>query len=239
MKRMNLNFTIRIGLITGLLFLGINFSQAQKTLSLENITPLEPILINDVVDFQVVIGVVDGLSMPTSVTGDIYYWFLTDSMILSGAQARILEQDFVSELVSDGFVDVVPIDIQPDEWRTQPANLIILWPAMLDSSVADTHSLSLYVLPDGFLNTPPNYTNTQRNQLFPSPVIQLVYIKPEELKQIQKILFYGMDGSVKATYEYGEFSNGCINLDTFPAGTYLTELYYFDNRVIRTKIQKR
>src|SRR5687767_8334603 len=110
MKRMNLNFTTKIGLITGLLFLGINFSQAQKTLSLENLTPLEPILINDVVDFQVVIGVVDEFAMPSSVTGDIYYWFLTDSMILSGAPARILEQDFVSELVSDGFVDIVPID---------------------------------------------------------------------------------------------------------------------------------
>lgn len=226
MKRMNSNFTTKIGLIAALLFLGSNFSQAQKTLSLENITPLEPIIINDITDFQVTVGVVDGLSMPTSVTGDIYYWFLTDSMILAGAPARILEQDFVSELVADGFIDIVPIDIQPNEWRTQPANLIILWPAMIDSSVADTHSLSLYLYPEGFLNISSTNNNTKGNQLFPSPVIQLVYIKPEELKQIQKILFYGMDGTIKATYEYGEFSTGCINLDTFPAGTYLTELIY-------------
>ena len=236
---MNLQLTSRIVLILGILLWEAGSIRAQKTLLLENITPLEPVIINDVANFQVVVGVVNNLSMPDTVTGDIYYWFLTDSMILAGAPPRKLEQDFVSEMVYDGFIDIVPIDIQPDEWRTEPANLIILWPAMIDPSVVDTHSLSLFLNPFGFLGIPQGTEDEKDNKLFPCPVIQLVYIQPTDLPLIKEIIFYRTDGSVKTSYKHDEFASGCINLDTFPSGIYITELHYFDHRIIRIKIQKR
>ena len=239
---MKLNLAIKTGLFVALTFVSANSIQAQKTLSLDNITALEPIIINDTTNFQVSVGVINGASLPDTVTGDIFYWYLTDSMIMSSQPARKLEQDFVSELVPDGFIDTIHIDIQPNEIRTTPVNLIILWPAMIDSSVSDTHSISMYVLPVGFLHVQtginPPYSNTQ-NLIFPCPTLQYIYIRHEELSSINKIIIYSMDGQAIATYENDEFKNGMINLENFVIGNYLVELIYYNNEIVKTKILKR
>src|SRR5687767_11973465 len=89
-------------------------AQATITLSIDSIVALEPIIMSDFTDFQVRVRV-DNTAGPDSIFGDIFYYYFTDQMIALLDTPRIFEQEANNEWVYDGFIDTIPIDIQPNE----------------------------------------------------------------------------------------------------------------------------
>ncbi len=234
----------RFAVITGILlftFFGkVQTSHAQLVfLKTDSIIPLDPIIMNDFVDFEIHVGVKNIISLlPDVALGNIFYWYRTDSMISSGQPARIVDFDLSILLISDGYIDTVPIEMLPNELRTGPVNLIILWPAMINPLVLDTVQDTLGVLVEGFLSTPNEYPLQCGNIIFPCPAIQFVNIQSEEIKFIDHVQLISMSGQVMQTYRHEEFQNGSIDISNYPSGEYVVQLHYYDNRVVRTKILK-
>ncbi len=218
----------------------VQTSHAQLLLTLESIAPVEPVIMNDTCDFRVEVGVTDIiLLIPGIAIGDLFYWYRTDSMISSGQPARILELDLNVEIVVDNYVDTVPVDIRPNEIRTGPVNLIILWPAMINPLVWDTTGGTCFVTVEGFLGNDGNYPKQVGNVIFPCPALQYINIRAEELDGIKEISIISMEGQTIQTYQHDEFKNGSINMECYAAGTYIVQLTYYNNEVSRTKIQKQ
>lgn len=210
-------------------------------LSTESITPLEPILMNDTIDFQVQVGVTNFISLlPDIAIGNIFYWYRTDSMINSGQPARLVDFNLSVQLVSDGFLDTVPIEMKPNELRmggTNPVNLIILWPAMINPLVVDTTGGVTNIVVDGYLGDNP-YPQQVGNIIFPCPALQYIYIKHEEIIEIKQLSVISMDGQLIQTYENEEFKNGFINLENYATGNYVVRCTYYNGNVIQTQILK-
>lgn len=213
-------------------------TKSQVTLSLLNINITTPLIMYDTVDFAVSVGVLNGLN-PDTVTGDIFYYYLTDLMLATLQPPRKFEEDFVVEMVPHGFQDTIPIDIQPTEIKTTPVNLIILWPAMHVPEVEDTNSLSIFELLLGFLDAPQEYPMQHGNIVFPCPASQFLFVKENELELIREIRIMSMSGAMVRSYPKEEFSSGTIVLNELAAGQYLIEIHYEDQQVIRQKILKR
>lgn len=213
-------------------------TQAQITLSLSSLTPTEPLLMFDTTNFQVTIEVNSLLPGPDTVSGDIYYWYWTDEQFSNALPMRKLEQDFVNEFIYDGFTDLVHIDIRPTEIRTDPINLIILWPAMTNPLVSDTNSLTTFQNLEGFLNNPDDFSRKQENIIFPCPAIQFIYINPNDVGLIKEIEVISSSGQLIRVYQNQEFSSGNINLGDYASGNYIVRCNYFDGEVIQTKILK-
>lgn len=213
-------------------------ASTQVTLSLLNINITSPLVMYDTVDFEVSVGVLNGLN-PDTVTGDIFYYYLTDLMLLTLQPPRKFEEDFVSEMVPHGFVDTIPIDIQPSEIKTGPVNLIILWPAMHVPEVEDTNNLSILEYLIGFLDTPQEYPITKGNIVFPCPATQYLFIRHEEIELIKEVRIISMKGDLMAVHSHESIINGTILLDALPGGQYVVEIHYLNDQVIHQKIIKR
>lgn len=236
-----MNRILKMGAVIILAFLSFSKMQAQatKTLGIDSINILDPIVIGGITNFEVRVRVTNLLAQPDSILGDIFYYYLTEYMDSLGSPPRIFLQGDTAEMVTDGMLDTISIDIQPNEIRTTPVNLIILWPAMLDSEPFDSICDSIYAFGDGYLGIPKLPENSKYNIIFPCPALQYVYIKPEELSFIRQINILSMDGKMLFQYSANEFSSGFVNIDELSNGNYLVELNYYNNKVIRTKILKR
>jgi hypothetical protein len=234
-----MNRLLKIGATLVLAFFAFTTLQAQasKTLKIDSIHVMGPILIGGSTDLEVRVRVTNLLSLPDTVTGDIFYYYQTDSMQNAGAPPRIFLQDSVFETIPDGMLDTVTIDIQPNELRTNPVNLIILWPALIGPETIDSVSDSILVYVNGYASTPTLPAFDNPTVLFPCPALQYIYIRPEELSYIRHIQILTMDGKIIATYNPYEFSHGMINLDALDAGYYMVTLTY-DKKTVRTKILK-
>ena len=234
------------GAILLLAFFAFNNANAQlptKLLFIDSINQLEPIIMFDSTDFYVHV-VVDDTSFVNndSIFGNLIYYYLTDSMDTAGASPRIIDNDPSNIWIAGSIGDIVSVDIRPDEIRTSPPiNLIILWPAMVQpgmTEVSDSDSVAVNVTFEGYLSLPPTPGIQKGTILFPTPALQVLYIKPEEIDLIQRINILTMEGKLINTYEYLEYKSGFINIDTVPRGSYLVELNYKNGEVIRTKIIK-
>lgn len=222
-------------------FMGMNAQTGTKTLSIiANIIQLEPIIMNDTTDFFVQVSVNDASVLnQDSIYGDLFYYYLTDSMISASVNARIINDDSNDIYINPTIADTVHIDIRPDEIKTTPVNLIILWPAMINPEVADTDSSTIVVGFDGYLSLPSITGIGQKNLIFPCPAIQYIYIRQEELSLIKQIRILSIEGKTINQYDKHEFSSGFINIDYLATGPYFVELNYYNNNVVRTKILKR
>jgi hypothetical protein len=236
---------IRLKLIPGLLLMAgtLHLQSAftqPRTLSISSIVQLEPILINDTTDFRLVLGVHHSVTMvPDSIMGDLFYYYQTDSMINSSTPPRVIDNSFGNQWIVDQQVDTLSIDIRPEEIRTGPINLIVVWPAMHNPNVSDSSGIAYYTYSNGYMgeegmmNIPP-----KSNIIFPCPAFQFMYIKTSEMPQIRQIDILGINGSIIATYTPQEFNGGYIYLKDLPPGTYVVNIYYFDKRVVQTRLLK-
>jgi hypothetical protein len=234
-----MNRLLKIGATLVIGFFAFSNLQAQpaKTVKIDSIHVMGPILIGGNTDFEVRLRVTNLLSQPDSISGDLYYYYLTEFMDSSLLPPRIFLLDSVTEMVTDGMLDTITIDIQPNEIRTTPVNLIILWPALYNAEPYDSISDSIYVFGDGYIGLPPLPENTQYQIVFPCPALQYIYIRPEELNLIRHIQILSMDGKIVHAYDPWEFGTGMINLDDLPNGNYIVELTY-SQKTVRTKIIK-
>jgi hypothetical protein len=235
---------IRLKIIPG--FLGLacillcqtSFAQP-RTLSISFISQLEPLIINDTTDFKLTLGVHHSItSVPDSIFGDIFYYYQTDSMIATSTPPRIINNVVNNIWVHDGEIDTISIDIRPEEIRTDPINLIVVWPAMSNPNIEDSSGIAYQVFSEGFMGEPGMNMSSETNIIFPCPAIQFMHIKPSEMNQIRQIDITGVNGSTIASYVCQEFNGGYINLEGLPPGTYVVTLYYFDKRVIQTRMLK-
>ncbi len=235
-----MNRILKMGAVMILAFLSFGKMQAQvtKTLQIDSINVLDPIIIGSNTNFEVRVRVTNLLMQPDSILGDLFYYYLTDSMDSLGTPPRIFSQDSVNEMVVDGMLDTITIDIQPNEIRTTPVNLIILWPALVGVEPVDSVCDSIFVFGDGYIGIPNLPEGNKHNIIFPCPALQYVYIKPEELSLIKQINILTMEGKILNQYSIPEFSSGFINLDHLANGNYLIELQYFNNHTFQTKIIK-
>jgi hypothetical protein len=234
---------MRRGAILVFAFFAFNTIQAQpggKVMKIDSIVQLEPIVMLDYTDFAVTISVYDStLLTPDSIFGDLFYYYLTDSMISAGTPPRVINELVNNIWVYGTVTDTVPIDIQPGEIRTSPpVNLIILWPAITSPDLADSIPDSTYANFDGYIGIPTIPDPKKLSVIFPIPAMQYMYIKPEEIELIKHINILSIEGKLISTHEYLEYKSGFISIDTMPAGTYLVELNYKNGEVIRTKIIK-
>lgn len=240
-KKDNMNNSLKRGAIVLLIFFafGSMHGQTTKTLTIDSIALLEPVIMNDTTDFRVRVRVTY-LGSPAAVFGDLFYYYLTDSMIQVLAPPRIFLQGDSGETASDGMFDTIPIDIRPDEIRTTtPLNTIILWPAMISPETLDSVSDTIQVGFNGWLGLPPIVIPNKSNIVFPCPALQYIYIRQEELSLIKQIRILSVEGKMISQYENSEFNSGFINVDHLASGNYLVELLYFSSKIIQTKILKR
>lgn len=210
------------------LFTTKTYSQATTTLSIDSISQLTPIIMGDTTDFLVRVRVDNFLGVDT-ISGDIFYYYQTDSMVLDSAPPRILEQDLVTELIIDSFIDIVHVDIRPDEIRTSstnPLNLIVIWPAMFSPAVLDTDSVVLYIEVEGFLDIPNGWNLQKTNVIFPCPALQFIYIRQEEIYLIEQIKIISMNGELIRSIPKNEFKQGWINIDELKTGNYIAYVQY-------------
>lgn len=240
---MKIRFKIILGILFFAFFIKVQNGHAQLFLRMDSIVALEPIIMNDTVDFEVHVGVRDLLApwVPSFTVGNIFYWYRTDSMINSGQPARIIDVDLSSLLILDGYVDTVPIEMKPNEIRmggTNPINLIILWPALFPP-ILDTIPDTLGITVVGVLGDNDVYPKQVGNVIFPCPALQFLNIQQGEISKIRQITILSMDGKVAAILKNHEFSSGFINLESFPTGEYFIRSEYFDNRVVQTKVIKQ
>ncbi len=234
---------IKKGAIGILAFLAFSQVKAQSTLIvyIDSIYQLEPIIMNDSTDFFVNV-VVDDTSFvgADSIYGNLVYYYWTDSMINAATPPRVIDNDTSSYWLVGSFGDIVSVDIRPDEIRTEPVNLIILWPAIFESWPIPITSDSIEIMVgfDGYLQLPDIPGAKKNNLLFPVPAMQYIYIRPEEVDQIRQINILTLEGKQVSTFEYLEFKSGFINVDSLSNGNYLVELNYKDGRTTRTRIIK-
>jgi hypothetical protein len=221
---------------------GKMYSQTGKVLYMDSLVQQEPIIMFDTTDFAARVWVDDTTALnQDSIFGDLFYWYLTDSMLAAGAPARAINNDTTNIWIIHYIIDIISVDIRPDEIKTTPVNLIILWPAMITSTpqVADSDSVAIYVQFEGYIGIPEIPDVPQSHLLFPTPALQYIYIRPEELPLIQYIHLLTIDGKMVSQYQAEEFSSGLINLDQLANGNYLVEVQYYSGKTVRTKILKR
>lgn len=221
MKRIS---TTGFGLVLGTLLLVSGSSYAQKYLSITDLVPTGAIVLNDTTDFHATLNV-DSLGFSSAVYGDLFYYYQTDSMIQAGVPPRVIGLDGYNEWVYDGMIDVVPIDIRPDEIRTTPANLIILWPAMItNDSIIDTDSITIDLILDEVLE---QLNQNLQNLIYPNPIEQLLYINPVELPLLSKIkVISQLDGTSTTYYCYQFLNIGSIDMSNYAPGWYTIEIKY-------------
>jgi hypothetical protein len=211
-----------------------------STLSITSITQLEPIIMFDSTDFSINLTATDSIGGgPDTILGDLLYYYLTDSMINAGAPARVINESPANVLIGFTFTDTLTIDIRPDEIRTTPVNLIILWPAILNPAVADSVSDTILVQLDGFLGLKPDPVIENRQIIFPSPALQYIYIRPEELGYIKEIEIFTLQGQLISHHAAEEFRSGLIDLSHLASGNYLVKIHYVNQPPQQTKIQKQ
>lgn len=236
------NIILKISICFLICFGTFSKANSQLTiLSIDSISALEPLVMNDTTDFYVELSVDDiGPLNVDSLLGNLYYLYWTDSMQSSLQPPRIIDLDLSVIWVPSFMADTVPIDIRPYEIRTEPANLIILWPAMINPLILDTNGISILIEhPDGIgtLNT-EEFLKKNPNVVFPCPALQFINIRSEEINLIKLIKVISLEGKVMNEYLPADFSDGMISVNHLPVGTYFIEVNYLDNKLIRTKILK-
>ncbi len=236
---------IKKGAIMILAFFAFQIANAQtgtKILSIDSIYQLEPIIINDTTDFVVQVSVNDtSLINNDTITGDLFYYYQTDSMDSAGVLPRIINNDLSNITINGSIFDTVSIDIRPEEIRTSPpVNLIILWPAIVTSNpeVIDTTQIQILVNFEGYLNINPIIKKDGYKIIFPVPASQYIYIQPAEINLIQSIQILTIDGKLVYIKTRDEISSGFINIDNIPNGSYLIDILYENGELVRTKIIK-
>lgn len=238
-----MNRLIKMGVVCLLAFFVFNKASAQigtKIVTIDSISAQEPIVMFDTTNFFVLVTVNDtSFVNQDSIFGDLFYYYLTDSMDSAGVPPRLINNDTINQWYVGTFSDILSIDIRPDEIRTTPVNLIVVWPAMINPEVADTDSIVIQIGFDGFLGITPTPDHPRGNIVYPCPAMQYIYIRPEEISLIKEIHILSMEGKTINSFESEEFTSGFINIDSLALGTYLVELEYFDSKIIRTKIIKR
>jgi len=241
MERFKLHRLFKRSTLLGLVFWGlINVNGQLTILSIDSISPMEPLVIGDTTDFYVELSVDDiGPLNVDSLLGNLFYLFWTDSMQNSLQLPRIIDLDLSVIWVPSFLADTVPIDIRPNEIRTEPANLIILWPAMINPLILDTNGISILIPTGGILPTLgiEQFFN-EPNLIFPCPAIQFINIRPEEIKLIRHIKIVSIEGKILNKYLPSEFSSGTISVNHLPVGSYFVEMNFNDGKVVRTKILK-
>jgi hypothetical protein len=175
-----------------------------------------------------------------TLSGDLFYWYATDSMIASGMAPRLINNNLNSELILDGGIpDTVYVDLRPEEIRTNgQLNVMCLWATMLVPGIEDTipccNNFDSDILGDEIYTQEKNNGNI----VFPSPAEQYIFIRPEEISSVKQIKLISMEGKIINQLEKEEFKNGFISIEYLAIGYYLVELKYENNTVIRTKILK-
>lgn len=208
------------------------------TLTITSVTQMEPMIMFDSTDFNITITATDSIGAPDTVSGDLFYYYQTDSMINAGTPPRIINNDPASVLIAFSFNDTLTIDIRPDEIRTTPVNLIILWPAMLNPMIADSVCDSIEVELMGFLGLRPLAGKETQPVIFPCPALQYIYIQPEQLGQITEINLFTITGEFLSHYAPEDFRLGLIDIGHLAPGYYLVEVYYPNRLPRQIKIQK-
>jgi hypothetical protein len=229
-------YLLIIGCVLGL-FTSKIYSQATTTLSIDSFSILNTFVYGDTAYVGVQVRVLDGF-MSDTLVGDIYYYYLTDSMISAGDSAQIIELDGIIQSVADPFWDVVHIPINTGEMKTGPLNLIVVWPAMMDPAVLDTDSVVINLILGHDVGIEPEYVPTNENILYPSPAMHYIFIKPEEIDLIQQMIILNMQGQTVETIPGEKLSYGWISIDHLSSGAYLAILKYKDGKMIKKKILK-
>lgn len=223
-------------------FQQVKAQTATKILSIDSISQLEPIIMNDTVDFLVLVSINDTSFVNNdTITGDLFYYYQTDSMINAGAPPRIFNQYIANETISGSFFDTISIDIFQNEIRTSPpVNLIILWPAIITTNpeVIDSTQIELEVYFEGYLHTPHANDNDEYKVIFPIPASQYIYVRPEEIQFIRQIHLLTVDGKIVGTKQAEEISSGLISIDHLPTGTYFVQIEYRNGEIIQSKMIK-
>jgi hypothetical protein len=200
------------------------FTYAQKQMGITSLVPSGPIVLNDTTDFHATLNI-DSAGASSAVYGDLFYYYQTDSMINAGVPPRVIGLDGMNEWVYDGMIDIVPVDIRPEEIRTTPANLIILWPAMItNDSIIDTDSITINLILDEVME---QLNQTIQNLVYPNPIQQLLYINPTEIPLLSRIkVISQVTGASTTYYKYLFQYTGSIDLSNLPPGWYTVEVKY-------------
>jgi hypothetical protein len=228
-------YLLIIGCVLGL-FTSKTYSQATTIMSIDSVNILTPVLFGGTTDIEVQVRVMNGF-VPDTLFGDIYYYYLTDTMDSLGIPPQIVDQDFVMENVADPFLDTVHIPINTGEMKTGPLNLIVVWPAMMNPEVLDTDSVAFYLQVEGYIGIEP-LPSFEENILYPLPAMHYLFIKPHDIDLIEQIQIMNMQGQIINTMHKQDFSNGWLNIDQLPPGAYMVILQYKNGTVANKKILK-
>lgn len=212
------------------------YSQATTLLYIDSVSILNPVVFGGTVDLAVQVRI----SAPVfgdTLTGDIYYYYQTDTMDSLGIPPIAIEQDSVSEFLSDPFLDTIQIPIDNIHMKTGPLNLIVVWPAMIHPAVLDTDSIVFELPVEGYLGLDPP-DEVKGNILYPLPAIHYLFIKPDEIGEIQELFIMNLQGQIVDSYQPHHLQNGYINIDHLSPGYYLAILQYKNGQRFNKKILK-
>lgn len=178
----------------------------------------------------------------TSVYGNLYYWFQTDTMASISASLfdNIDDQPWMEYIPIGGKMDTIPFYCDSSQLRAAvggPTNVIIIWPAFISPTapVCDSgqYVLSAPIFPSiGIDNLP---AETFGSKAYPNPAngLELVYIDSKYGLPVNQVIIYNAMGQVsfQTKFPEGYQSNGyVIPTQELIHGVYFIHLIYQDRK---------
>jgi hypothetical protein len=178
----------------------------------------------------------------TTIWGNIYYWYQTDSMDNATPEVyNWIDSDAaIEEIPSGGLLDTIPFYCDSSELRisaTNPVNVIIIWPAFFSPTapVCDSSQTNIYVTPYYPIGLEEEPIQKFGSTAFPNPAnaMQVVFINSKYSKDISSISIMNSLGQMMSIKEFseGEDSKGYVlPTEILQAGIYHVHILYKDRK---------
>jgi hypothetical protein len=186
----------------------------------------------------------------TSVTGNLVYWYRTDSMWNSFQGPKMIDDNPAYEFVDGGgLVDTIPFYCDSAELRssdTGPANVIIIWPSIHSPSIELCDS-GFYLFPSVDVAStsgieeegPQKFGST----VFPNPAgsMQIVLIHSKHSDEIEKVIVTNTMGNIISSKEFNEHESShgyVVPTEDLRQGIYHIHIFYKDKKTEVVKFIK-
>jgi hypothetical protein len=178
----------------------------------------------------------------TAVNGNLYYHYQTDSMIAAGGMGNIESIDDSPgwEIVPvGGKFDTIQFPCRPNQLRTGPVNVIIIWPALFNPLTPMDDSV-MYILTNvsvgaevGIIEEGLTYYGSTA---YPNPAMgeQLVMIHSPKQEMIQSISILNSVGQILSNQQIMEgqgLNDYILPTNKLSPGVYIIQLGYTNRQV--------
>jgi len=217
----------------------ISYSQQRKiVIDSVNYDQDNPILNGSIDTVITYIHLTDSADAPVAGVGNIRYWVVSDTMITLSILPKLIDYTSTYETIPIiGKMDTLAIPLDSLVLRTGPANVIIIWPALINPTIDIIDSgfavINLYTYSDIGIQEEP--IQKFGSTVFPNPSegIQLVMFNSKYTQEIQQITVTNTIGQTMSIREFanGESSHGFVlPTENLQSGIYHIHILYKDRK---------